>query len=145
MPRFGFLLRAGRTSLTTRRRCPGTSLDSAAFQPLMSCAARHRTARQWTKGSPPCVLYADFGDLFLARAAYNWGEGAVHRAIAANKKCGKPTDYPSLKMPAETRSCVPKLQAVKNIVSDPERFDLLLAAIPDAPYFTVARTTGPST
>jgi len=88
-------------------------------------------------------LYADFGDWFLALAAYNWGEGAVHRAIAANQKRGKPTDYFSLKMPAETRSYVPKLQAVKNIVSDPERFDLSLADIPDAPYFAVVRTNRP--
>ncbi|HET9764387.1 MAG TPA: transglycosylase SLT domain-containing protein [Casimicrobiaceae bacterium] len=88
-------------------------------------------------------LYADFGDWYLALAAYNWGEGAVHRAIAANQKHGKPTDYFSLKMPAETRSYVPKLQAVKNIVSDPERFDLALADIPDAPYFTVVRTNRP--
>ena len=86
-------------------------------------------------------LYAEFGDWYLALAAYNWGEGAVHRAIAANQKRGKPTDYLSLKMPAETRSYVPKLQAVKNIVKDPERYDLTLADIPDAPYFTVVRTT----
>jgi membrane-bound lytic murein transglycosylase D len=86
------------------------------------------------------ALYADFGDWYLALAAYNWGEGAVHRAIAANEKRGKPTDYLSLKMPAETRSYVPKLQAVKNIVTDPERYDLSLADIPDAPYFTVVRT-----
>ena len=88
-------------------------------------------------------LYADFGDWYLALAAYNWGEGAVHRAIAANQKRGKPTDYFSLKMPAETRSYVPKLQAMKNIVNDPERFDLALADIPDAPYFTVVRTNRP--
>ena len=87
------------------------------------------------------ALYADFGDWYLALAAYNWGEGAVHRAIATNQKRGKPTDYFSLKMPAETRKYVPKLQAVKNIVSDPERFDLTLADIPDAPYFTVVHTT----
>ena len=86
------------------------------------------------------TLYADFGDWYLALAAYNWGEGAVHRAIAANQKRGKPTDYLSLKMPAETRGYIPKLQAVKNIVSDPEHFDLSLADIPDAPYFTVVRT-----
>ena len=86
-------------------------------------------------------LHAEFGDWQLALAAYNWGEGSVHRAIEANQKRGKPTDYLSLKMPAETRGYIPKLQAVKNIVNDPERFDLSLADIPDAPYFTVVRTT----
>jgi len=85
-------------------------------------------------------LHAQFGDWYLALAAYNWGEGAVERAIAANQKRGLPTDYLSLKMPAETRNYVPRLQAVKNIVNDPEKFDLALADMPDAPYFTVVRT-----
>ncbi len=86
-------------------------------------------------------LYAEFGDWYLALAAYNWGEGSVRRAIAANQKRGLPTDYLSLPMPAETRNYVPKLQAVKNIVRDPEAYELELAPIPDAPYFTVVRTT----
>jgi membrane-bound lytic murein transglycosylase D len=85
-------------------------------------------------------LHVQFGDWYLALAAYNWGEGAVERAIVANQKRGLPTDYLSLKMPSETRNYVPRLQAVKNIVSDPEKFDLALADIPDAPYFTVVRT-----
>jgi len=85
-------------------------------------------------------LHAEFGDWYLALAAYNWGEGAVRRAIAANRKRGLPTDYLSLKMPAETRNYIPKLQAVKNIIRDPERYDLTLADMPDAPYFTVVRT-----
>ncbi len=86
-------------------------------------------------------LHAEFGDWYLALAAYNWGEGSVRRAIAANAKRGLPTDYLSLSMPAETRQYVPKLQAVKNIVNDPESFALDLAEMPDAPYFTVVRTT----
>jgi membrane-bound lytic murein transglycosylase D len=86
-------------------------------------------------------LYTEFGDWQLALAAYNWGEGSVRRAIAYNQKRGLPTDYLSLSMPAETRNYVPKLQAVKNIVSDPEAFNLELAYIPDAPYFTVVRTS----
>jgi membrane-bound lytic murein transglycosylase D len=86
-------------------------------------------------------LYAEFGDWYLALAAYNWGEGSVRRAISANQKRGLPTDYLSLPMPAETRNYVPKLQAVKNIVRDPETYELELAPIPDAPYFTVVRTS----
>ena len=85
-------------------------------------------------------LHAEFGDWYLALAAYNWGEGAVRRAIAANRKRGLPIDYLSLKMPTETRNYVPKLQAVKNIVRDPERYDLTLGDMPDAPYFAVVRT-----
>jgi membrane-bound lytic murein transglycosylase D len=44
-------------------------------------------------------------------------------------------------MPDETRNYVPKLQAVKNIVVDPDRYGLELADIPDAPYFAIVRTT----
>jgi len=64
----------------------------------------------------------------------------VRRAIAANAKRGLATDYQSLSMPSETRQYVPKLQAVKNIINDPEKFGLDLADVPDAPYFAVVRT-----
>ena len=86
-------------------------------------------------------LHAEFNDWYLALAAYNWGEGSVRRAIAYNAKRGLPIDYLNLKMPAETRDYVPKLQAVKNIVRDPARYNLTLADIPDAPYFTAVRTS----
>ena len=48
-------------------------------------------------------LYGMFGDWHLALAAYNWGEGSVQRAIAKNQRAGLPTDYESLRMPAETQ------------------------------------------
>jgi membrane-bound lytic murein transglycosylase D len=80
-------------------------------------------------------LHAMFGDWHLALAAYNWGEGSVARAIARNEKAGLPTDYLSLKMPPETRLYVPKLQAVKNIVSRPQDFGLELCEIENHPYF----------
>jgi membrane-bound lytic murein transglycosylase D len=86
-------------------------------------------------------LYGDFDDWQLALAAYNWGEGNVGRAIAKNRAKGKPTDYASLAMPAETRNYLPKLQAVKNIVADPEKYGIVLAEIPDSPYFTVVKTS----
>ena len=80
-------------------------------------------------------LYSEFGDWQLSLAAYNWGEGSVRRAIAKNQKAGLPTDYSSLKMPEETRYYVPKLQAVKNIVADPERFGIVLPPLANHPYF----------
>lgn len=80
-------------------------------------------------------LYAQFGDWHLALAAYNWGEGSVQRAIARNIKAGLPTDYLSLKMPDETRNYVPKLQAVKNIITAPETFSLTLPVVANHPYF----------
>ncbi|VWX63601.1 Lytic transglycosylase [Burkholderiales bacterium 8X] len=80
-------------------------------------------------------LYNMFGDWHLALAAYNWGEGSVGRAIAKNQRAGLPTGYTDLGMPNETRYYVPKLQAVKNIVAHPERFNADLPVIANHPYF----------
>ena len=80
-------------------------------------------------------LHAMFGDWQLALAAYNWGEGNVQRAIARNQKAGLPTNYESLRMPAETQLYLPKLQAVKNIVARPGAFGLKLPELYNHPYF----------
>jgi len=81
-------------------------------------------------------LHDSFGEWELALAAYNYGEGGVQRAVARNRARHKPTNYASLKMPRETRNYLPKLQAVKNIVSDPDLLGFSLAPIPNEPYFT---------
>ncbi|AQV94839.1 lytic transglycosylase [Cupriavidus necator] len=86
-------------------------------------------------------LYDMFGDWQLALAAYNWGEGAVSRAIARNQARGLPTDYASLPMPNETRYYVPKLQAVKNIIANPAAYGVRLPEIPDHPYFVTVTTS----
>lgn len=80
-------------------------------------------------------VYDMHGDWHLALASYNWGEHAVARAIAKNQAKNLPTDYASLTMPAETRYYVPKLQALKNIIAQPEVFGFHLAPIPNQPYF----------
>ena len=80
-------------------------------------------------------LHGMFGDWHLALAAYNWGEGSVQRAMARNEKAGLATDYLSLRMPVETQYYVPKLQAVKNIVAQPQRFGLSLPPLENHPYF----------
>lgn len=80
-------------------------------------------------------LHDMFGSWELALASYNWGEGAVSRAIARNQARGLPTDYLSLNMPAETRGYVPKLLAVKHIIANPERYGLAIADVPNEPYF----------
>jgi membrane-bound lytic murein transglycosylase D len=86
-------------------------------------------------------LYDQFGDWHLALAAYNWGEGAVSRAIAKNQRARKPTRYTDLRMPNETQYYVPKLQAIKNIVSDPEKYGVMLPPIDDTPYFVAVHKT----
>ena len=80
-------------------------------------------------------LYTMFGDWHLALAAYNWGEGNVGRAIARNQRAGLGTAYTDLKMPDETRNYVPKLQAVKNILSNPDKYGTDLPVIENHPYF----------
>jgi len=80
-------------------------------------------------------LHNQFGDWELALAAYNWGEGAVQRAQEYNRRSGLATNYASLKMPDETRNYLPKLFAIKNIISNPARFGLSLPNINDQPYF----------
>ncbi|MFL6659042.1 MAG: transglycosylase SLT domain-containing protein [Massilia sp.] len=88
-------------------------------------------------------LYTMFGDWPLALAAYNWGEGNVQKAIKHNQALGKPTDYESLAdlMPAETRNYVPKLQAVKNIIANPNQYNVALPVIDNQPYFTAIDKT----
>jgi len=86
-------------------------------------------------------LHDMFGDWHLALAAFNWGEGNVQRAIARNEAAGLPTDYQSLRMPNETRNYVPKLQAVKNIVANPQMYGLTLPEIPNHPYFVTVTTS----
>jgi membrane-bound lytic murein transglycosylase D len=86
-------------------------------------------------------LYELHGDWHLALASYNWGENAVARAIAKNKKKGLPTDYLHLSMPKETRYYVPKLQALKNLIANPAAFGLDLDPIPNEPYFVTVNTT----
>lgn len=81
-------------------------------------------------------LHGMFGSWDLALAAYNAGEGTVSRAIERNRKQGLPTDYQHLRLPAETKNYVPKLQAIKNIVFKPDDFGLSLVEIPNRPYFT---------
>ena len=86
-------------------------------------------------------LHAQFDDWSLALAAYNWGENGVARAIAQNRAKRKPTNYRSLRMPRETRNYLPKLQAVKKIIANPQGVGFPLEDIPDQPYFTTVTTS----
>lgn len=81
-------------------------------------------------------LFNLMGDWHLALASYNWGEGSVGRAIAKNQAQGLPTGYDDIRMPAETKNYVPRLQAIKNILRDPQVVAQLgLPVLPNRPYF----------
>lgn len=86
------------------------------------------------------VLHRQFNDWHLALAAYNWGEGNLSRAIARNRAAGLGEDFASLKLPKETRNYVPKLLAVRNILSNPQRYPLALKKLPNQPYFASLST-----
>ena len=90
------------------------------------------------------AIYEMHGDWHLALASYNWGEGAVKRAIDKNESRGLPANYPNLTMPNETRHYVPKLQALKNILGNPALIARLdLPMIPNEPYFATLETRRP--
>jgi len=90
------------------------------------------------------TIYDMHGDWHLALASYNWGEGAVKRAVDKNEARGLPADYASLKMPNETRHYVPKLQALKNIFGNPALLaSLNVPQIPNSPYFATLEMPQP--
>jgi membrane-bound lytic murein transglycosylase D len=90
------------------------------------------------------TIYDMHGDWHLALASYNWGEGAVKRAVDKNEARGLPADYASLKMPNETRHYVPKLQALKNIFGNPALLaSLNVPQIPNTPYFATLEMPQP--
>jgi membrane-bound lytic murein transglycosylase D len=80
------------------------------------------------------------GDWLLALAAYNAGQGNVNKAIRKNRKAGKPTDFWNLKLPRETRSYVPKLLALSELISRPQHYDIELYPVANQPYFAQVDT-----
>ena len=83
-----------------------------------------------------------FDDWLLAIAAYNCGEFRVQREVNANRAAGKGVDFFSLRLPAETRSYVPKLLAMRRLVANPEDYGIAFSPIPNEPYFTRVETGG---
>ncbi len=80
-------------------------------------------------------LYATFGSWELVLASYNAGPGTVSRAMKRNAAAGLPTDYWSLKLPAETMGYVPRFLAVVALFRDPAGFRVSLPNLPNRPYF----------
>ena len=120
---------------------PGTGRDFQLTQNML------RDDRRNVLGSTRAALdylqklHDMFGDWHLALAAYNWGQGNVKRAIERNQAAGLPTGYHDINMPAETRNYVPKLQAVKNIIANPQRMGAVLPLIENHPFFDTVDIT----
>ena len=77
------------------------------------------------------------GDWLHALAAYNSGEGRVERAIRANARAGKATDFWALDLPRETRAYVPKLLALADILKHHERYQYSWTPIDNQAYLAV--------
>ena len=81
-------------------------------------------------------LYEFFeGDWFHAIAAYNAGSQHIKGAIDKNKLKNKSIHYSDLRLYLETRNYVPKLIALKNIISNPKAYGIELPNISIEPAF----------
>jgi membrane-bound lytic murein transglycosylase D len=84
------------------------------------------------------------GDWLLATAAYNAGEGSVSRAIRRAEAANQATDFWSLRrhLPRETRTYVPRLLALRDVIAAPEQHGIVMPEIPDTPHLAVVETGG---
>lgn len=80
-------------------------------------------------------LHQRFDDWLLALAAYNAGPARISRAIKKNHAVNKQGDYWSLKLPKETRRYVPRLLAIREVITRPEKYNVRLYPIASAEYF----------
>jgi len=84
-------------------------------------------------------LYAQFGDWYLAMAAYDWGPFAVQRAVQRTGYADFWELYRRNAMPAETRAYVPKILAAVIMAKNPEKYGLdKLVPSPPVIYETVS-------
>ena len=85
------------------------------------------------------ALYNQFGDWYLAMAAYNWGPGNVQRAVQRTGYADFWELYRRNAMPAETRAYVPQILAAVIMAKNPERYGLdKLVPSPPVIYDTVS-------
>lgn len=79
------------------------------------------------------------GNWYLAVAAYDAGQGKVASAV---RHAGS-TNFLNLKLPKETKLYVPKLLAVAEIISHPEKYHVALPRDTNMPYFAQLKTKTP--
>jgi len=69
-------------------------------------------------------LYRQFGDWYLAMAAYDWGPGNVQHAVQRTGYADFWELYRRNAMPAETRAYVPQILAAIIMAKNPEKYGL---------------------
>jgi membrane-bound lytic murein transglycosylase D len=77
-------------------------------------------------------LYNQFGDWYLAMAAYNWGAGNVQRAVMRTGYADFWELYKRNVLPAETKNYVPGIIAAIIMAKNPEQYGLD-KLVPDEP------------
>ncbi len=70
------------------------------------------------------TLYKQFGDWYLAMAAYDWGPGNVQRAVMRTGYADFWELYRRNVLPTETKNYVPKILAAVIMAKNPERYGL---------------------
>jgi membrane-bound lytic murein transglycosylase D len=85
-------------------------------------------------------LYNQFGDWYLAMAAYNWGPGNVQRAVAKTGYADFWQLYRLNALPAETKNYVPGIIAAAIMAKNPRLYGLT-DVVPDAPVLSDEVTT----
>ncbi len=85
-------------------------------------------------------LYNQFGDWYLAMAAYNWGPGYVQRAVQRTGYADFWELYRLGAIPAETRNYVPGVLAAAIMTKNPQQYGLS-SVVPEAPVLSDTVTT----
>ena len=85
-------------------------------------------------------LYNQFGDWYLAMAAYDWGPGNVQRAVSRTGYADFWELYRHNALPAETKAYVPGIIAAAIMAKNPTQYGLT-DIVPDAPVLSDTVTT----
>jgi membrane-bound lytic murein transglycosylase D len=80
-------------------------------------------------------LYNQFGDWYLAMAAYDWGPGYVQRAVQRTGYADFWELYRLGALPAETRNYVPGILAAAIMAKNPQQYGLT-SVVPEAPVLS---------
>ncbi|OGV28443.1 MAG: hypothetical protein A3E88_03665 [Legionellales bacterium RIFCSPHIGHO2_12_FULL_35_11] len=115
---------------------PGTGRDFGLKQNWWSDS--RRSVRNSTKAALHYLNYLHNyfrGNWTLAIAAYDAGEGSVARIINQSNKNKYNASFWTLPLPLETKSYVPKLYALAEIIQNPTKYHVTLPHIDHKPYF----------
>ena len=141
------------SAFKTRAYSPAKAAGMWQFIPAtarrygLSVSSRYDARYNWKASTHAALDYLQdlnqqfHGDWLLSLAAYNCGEGRVHREVAKNRARGRSTDFWSLNLPRETRNYVPRLLAFKEIYSNPQAYGVNIGYVPSSVSASSKRST----